>query len=157
MKNLATLIAEKKCRKGESNGTTKKGAYWLAIAPVTLRDFGGDGIGNAAANQKVKLYLRHFRSGEVAAVLAWSSWHQNGGRPTVWQACPELLDCETIEDIIVVLKATKIWEQDTDCEINAFSDHCIDNLDCLSELGLPVAAPSPDETDPSEPTYVGSL
>jgi hypothetical protein len=145
MKTLATLIAEKKCRKGAADGTTKKGAYWLATPPITLRDFGGDGIGNAAANQKVKLYLRHFRNGEVAAVLAWSSWHQNGGRDTVWQPCSELLDCTTIEDIVVVLKATKITEHDTGYQINAFSDHCSDNLDSLSDLGLPSAAPSPDD------------
>ena len=131
-----------KCRKGPATGTTKSGAYWHAIEPLKIRHWGGDGIGNSGATLDAHLELRHYRSGEVRALVCVSSWHQNHGNGCTWHRVP-ILDCATVEDVIVVLKKGVASDYGTE---TVYSDYYADQLgEMLRTIGLPDAAPSPDE------------
>ena len=69
MKTLKEIIVETKCRKGESDGTTKQGAFWFACDEILIRSFGGDGVGQSSTDLRNYLQLRHYRNGEVKAVV----------------------------------------------------------------------------------------
>lgn len=139
MKTLKELIEIRKCRKGESTGTTKQGAFWLACDPILIRSFGGDGIGQSGTDLKNYLQLRHYRSGEVKAVVNFHGWHQNYGTSNSYRTVP-ILDCTTVEDVIVILKG--ISEDET----AAYSDWGQDKLTAaLTDLGMVESAPAPDE------------
>lgn len=139
---IREAIEATKCRKGTADGTTKDGAYWLAIPPVKIRRWGGDGIGNSGADMTTKLELRHYRSGETRAVAHVDGWHQNGGTRDQWHRL-DILDCATVEDVIVALKCGVSGDYDRE---TVYSDLCEDALqDALAKLGLAVSAPSPDE------------
>ena len=146
MGTLKELIVASKCRRGQSKGKTKSGAFWRA-ADIRTRSFGGDGIGNSGASQTVDLELRHFRDGDVKALLIWSSWHQNGGADDVHCDAGAILDCTTVEGVIAVLKGIKIRDDGWhDSSTHAYSDYFEDDLtNALNELGLPTAGPAPDE------------
>ncbi len=140
MSTIKELVESKKCRTGKAAGTTKRGAYWIAVGPVLLRDYGGDGIGNNSPDMKNYLYLRHYRSEEVQATVCCESWHQNTGDREQWESFPELLDCETVEDVIVALKSWRFFDSPV------YSDVFESNVtEAMTDLGLPLAAPSPDE------------
>jgi hypothetical protein len=142
MKTLAECIEARKCRKGKATGTTRQGAYWLACEPIVIRNYGGDGIGNSAADCKHYLELRHFRDGNVMAVVHGHFWHQNGARPDIYEHCSGLTSCKTVEEVIVYLKKTKIDDETT----TAYSDYYADTLTAaLVGLGLAECEPGPDE------------
>lgn len=139
MKRLEELIVAAKCRKGTSAGTTKQGAFWLACTPTLIRSFGGDGIGQASTDWRNYLQLRHYRNGEVKAVVNYHGWHQNQGTSDSYRTV-QILDCTSIEDVIVILKGV------IHNETSAYSDWGKDNLTAaLSELGMIESAPAPDE------------
>lgn len=139
MKTLKELIIDRKCRKGESVGTTKSGAFWLACDPIRIRSFGGDGIGQSARNCDNYLQLRHYRSGEVKAVVNYHSWHQNSGTHDSYISVP-ILDCTTVEDVIVILKGV------SDDDTAAYSNWGEGNLTkALVGLGMAESLPAPDE------------
>lgn len=149
MKTLKSLIIDRKIRKGTAHGTTKRGAYWtLADKPneyfAILRRSGGDGIGQSAPDVTHGLELRHFRSGEVRAVIVRDAYHQNGSYSsggTSYHDASAILDCVTVEDVIVALKAAGTEESGS-----VYSDGKVENLTrALVALGLPVSAPAPDE------------
>ena len=135
---LKDLVIAQKCRKGPSDGTTKRGAYWQC-AEVQIRSYGGDGIGQSAASVKHVLLLRHFRSGEVRAVIHRDVYHQNGGEDT-WHPANEILDCTTIEDVIVQLKSMNCGEA---AAYNKWGENAL--YDALTELGMIESLPAPDE------------
>jgi hypothetical protein len=141
--NLKTCIEAAKCRKGYAANTTNRGAYWLACPRIKLRRAGGDGIGQSSADLTYWLNLRHYRSGECAAVIQAESYHQDGSY-RAFHSLPSLLDAATTEDVIVILKAgirDATGEYDT-----CYSDLCHDILaTALGELGLPYEAAAPDE------------
>ena len=143
MKTLKDLIIEAKCRKGEAHGTTKRGAYWNCGTPAKIRSYGGDGIGNSGSSVTHCLELRHFRNGEVAAIVHVDAWHQNGsyaGAGDWWHDVSGILGSTTIEEVIVALKGERF--DDTP----AYSEWGKGNLvEALSKLGLPEAASAPDE------------
>lgn len=140
MKTLKELIVAAKCRKGQSEGTTKQGAFWLACEPIEIRRYGGDGIGDASADCTNYLHLRHFRDGTVKAAVNFRSWHQNHGTNNTYRSCDNILDCTTIEDVIVCLKHI------SDDGSPAYSDRQMDYLiTALTALGLTESAPAPDE------------
>lgn len=140
MKTLQELIVAAKCRKGESAGTTKQGAFWYACEPILIRSFGGDGIGNASPDRRNFLQLRHFRNGDVKAVINFHSWHQNYGTSDSYGTV-SILDCTTVEDVIVILKGIS-----DDDETSAYSDWGKDKLTAaLTTLGMTESAPAPDE------------
>lgn len=144
MKTLKELIIDKKCRKGESSGTTKRGAFWLAAEPCKIRSYGGDGVGQNSPDRWHKLHLRHFRSGEVQAIIHCESWHQNGsysgGGESSWFDVSRILECSTIEDVIVCLKSENCGET------HAYADFFREKLEAeLEILGLPRSLPAPDE------------
>jgi hypothetical protein len=145
MKTLSELIVDQKSRKGKSAGTTRKGAYWLA-GEVKIRAYGGDGIGQSGADCSKRLQLRHFRDGDTQAVIRSSSWHQNYGTSTDYASVPALLDCTTAEQVIVILKQTRVRDDENGYADNAYSDHFEDELTAmLSGIGLPESEPAPDE------------
>ena len=149
--NLKALVESKKCRHGQAAGTTKNGAFWLACDPIELRRCGGDGIGNSGADVTFRLSLRHFRSGLVQAMIHRDAWHQNGsysGGGDTWESCPSVLDCATVEEVVVALKAMSsacrtangTWRE------AVYSDRNEERVtQSLTALGLQLAAPAPDE------------
>lgn len=139
MTTLKELIIATRCRKGTAKGTTKRGAFWLACDPITIRSYGGDGVGNNGVDWRNHLELRHYRSGEVVATINKHGWHQNSVTHNEWQTLP-ILDCTTIEDVIVALKGQTIGESPV------YADWGQKNLtQALTVLGLPESAPSPDD------------
>lgn len=139
MKTLKELIIETKCRRGKSAGTTKRGAYWEASESIMIRNYGGDGIGNNSTDWKNFLELRHYRSGEVQAVVNYHGWHQNRGTTDRYRSVP-ILDCATVEDVIVVLKGVNCEDE------AAYSDSFEDRLTAgLAALGMAECEPAPDE------------
>lgn len=138
---LKDLIISKKCRKGPADGTTKRGAYWEVFdAPTCIRSFGGDGVGQNRSDRRNKLEFRHYRNGDVSAVVRFQSWHQNSGSSVDYQRVDSILGCATIEGVIISLKG----ESRDGSPI--LSDHFIPELtSLLQSIGLPVAEASPDE------------
>ena len=142
MMTIREAIEVKKCRKGAAVGTTKDGAYWLAIEPVKIRSWGGDGIGNSAADLNAHLEFRHYRSGECRAVVHISSCHQNHSSRHWWHRV-EILDCTNVEDVIVALKRGVSGDYDRE---TVYSDLYEESLTkAMTDLGLAIATPSPDE------------
>lgn len=135
------------CRRGPATGTTKRGAYWLATEPIEIRSYGGDGIGNSAVDCRHWLELRHYRSGEVSAVIFVRRWHQNGANPgDSYHGVDEILDCDYAECVIVLLKGMRV-DTGYDMREHAYSDRFGPSLTAaLTGLGLPACEPSPDET-----------
>jgi len=147
MGTLKEAVELTKCRTGKADGTTKRGAYWLACDPIILRRAGGDGIGQSAADITWTLELRHFRGGEVRPTLHKDASHQNGahgGAGDWYYGMEGLLDCGTVEEVVVALKAgVKLGRDDMD---TCYSDRCFDKVrGALVALGFPEAAPGPDE------------
>lgn len=148
VKAVKELVIGLKCRKGPAAGTTKHGAFWHALRTPTyegsselvdgvlIRSYGGDGVGQNRPDLKAYLELRHYRNGEVGAVVRVHSWHQNSGSSDRWTRVDEVLLCETIEEIIVVLKQM---------DETVYGDSTNKLEPALVALGLPVSAPSPDE------------
>jgi hypothetical protein len=153
MTTIRELIELKKCRRGKATGTTKRGAYWLACEPIKIRDYGGDGIGNNAADMDHKLELRYYRDGTIAAVIRYNAWHQNYSPNDVFTRLDAVLGCETVEDVIVVLKGatvkTRSWDDGSGGdETHAYSDRCEERLtEALTALGVSAAATSPDDQE----------
>lgn len=141
MKTLKQCVIDKKCRKGAANGTTKRGAFWLACEPIKIRSYGGDGIGNNAADCTHFLQLRHYRDGEVLAIIHGNYWHQGVSAPDEFVCCDDILECTTVEAVIVALKGEQMPGGNS-----VFSDYFTGNLTCsLTELGLVENEPAPDE------------
>ncbi len=145
MKTLKELIVAAKCRKGKAVGITKKGAFWLVCEPVFIRSFGGDGVGQNGSDCRNYLQLRHFRSGDVAAVVKFSSWHQNSGTENTFQREDSILECIDVEAVIAALKG--ISENDYfGGRCSAYGDNFEQNLtDELTRLGMNESEKSPDE------------
>lgn len=137
---LEEFIRSTKCRKGKAAAITAKGAYWLALPPIKIRRFGGDGIGNDSPDRTNTLELRHYRNGKVRCLIKHESWHQNhGNHCEITEA--SILDHKTAEEVIVTLK------QHTICDREPVSDHFQDDLiAALVGIGLPeYEFPSPDD------------
>jgi len=136
---LREAIEQSKCRKGKADGTTKRGAYWLA-ADIKIRSCGGDGIGQSSPDVKWYLELRHYRSGEVRPTINHRSWHQNDGDGNQYFGRSDLCDCTTIEEVVVNLKlGVEEWG-------TCYGDDWYTDLrDALGALGLREADTSPDE------------
>jgi hypothetical protein len=143
---LTELVEARKCRKGSAVGTTKRGAYWLACEPITLRRGGGDGIGNSAADRTYTLELRHYRNGEVRCLVGYTAWHQNYDR-SGYQCVEQLGKCVTIEQVICELKGSRYSRAEGDYGgDHVYSDlHEGDVTTALTKLGMAAAEPAPDE------------
>lgn len=143
MKTLKDLLIARKIRKGTAHGTTKRGAFWLLEGKdraTKIRRAGGHGIGNNSSDVTYWLDLRHYRSGEVSAVVDVESWHQNYGLKHHYIRANEVLNCSTVEEVIVTLKG--ISDEDSP----VYSDlQSTELTKTLVDLGLPLSVPSPDE------------
>lgn len=145
MKTLVQLVEATKCRKGKADGTTKKGAFWLA-AEIMTRSFGGDGIGQSAADMDYSLQLRHFRNGAVTTVMHYHAWHQNSGTVHAYHPA-NVGDCKTVEEVIVALKGMKVGSGYY--PENVYSDRFEEKLTAaLVAIGMSEMEPAPDEEDP---------
>lgn len=143
---LQDLIIASKCRKGKSHAITAKGAYWLALPPVKIRRYGGDGIGQSYADRANSLELRHYRDGNVEAVVVAESWHQNYGHH-VEEIHTPATTCTTAEEVVVALKNLTI------SDLESCSDYFQQDLiDALVSISLPeYEIPSPDDEPPATP------
>ena len=144
MKTLKEIIVERKCRKGPPAGTTKHGAYWLACEPIMTRSAGSASASQEAPSVIYELQLRHFRSGEVRAVIHRNVWRQGGtqsGAAQDWGDANAVLGCSTIEEVVVALKGISMNDS------AVVEDYLIprDIAKRLRDLGLPDSAPAPDE------------
>lgn len=138
MKTVKQAIEQAKIRKGPADGTTKRGAYWMRS--ILVRHFGGDGIGTSSPDMKMYLDLRHYRSGEVAAIGHYHAWHQNHDAQDDYEQIPAVLDAVTAEDVIVALKGARVMDT------AVYSDRFEAKLIAFfAGLGIPAAAPAPDE------------
>ena len=138
MSTLKEIIINTRCRKGTAYSIDIDGAYWLPFNYIRLRRTGGDGIGSSARDVEYRLEFRHYRSGEVRAVVHEHSWHQNTGSSQVSHTV-DICDLTTGEDVIRVLLA--------------FDHECIGRggydsqyiIEKLEEIGLKPCDPSPDD------------
>jgi len=136
MKTLKEMIIERKLRKGPAHDTTKRGAYWTQDEShyfATLRRSGGD--------VSHLLDFRHYRSGDVTAIIVADAYHQNGsssGGGKSYVDANRILDCTTIEDVMVVLKALSSDE-------GAVVGFACDIEEKLAAWGMPEALPAPDD------------
>lgn len=150
MKTLKTLVEHTRCRKGPAFGTTKSGAFWLAIPPIRIRSYGGDGIGQSSAAVTHELQLRYFRDGTIQAVVRYQSWHQNSDTTETF-TCVDILNLNTVEEVVIALKRIEIkadeeYAWDVSPRTNAYSDQYRKHLEvALINLGMSLAAPAPDE------------
>jgi hypothetical protein len=141
MNTLRQIIEAQKIRKGPATGTNKQGAYW-SIEKIQLRNSGGDGIGQSSPDVKHFLDLRHFRNGDIQAKICRHAWHQNGawsGGGDNWLDVSQIVDCQTIEQVICVLKGVEMYDNPVIC-----SDP-LGLVETLRRLGLVDAEKSPDE------------
>ena len=142
MKTLQECVEALRCRTGKANGTTKDGAYWLAIDDVLLKNAGGDGIGQNAPDLKWFLQIRHYRGGEVRVVVVRQSWHQNQGDSTQYRSIPAG-DLLTVEGAVVLLKSGVSFGCESE---TCYSDSRYDDLKlALTTIGLAEFEPGPDD------------
>lgn len=150
MKTLKEIIAGLKIRKGTAHGTNKHGAFWTISGDdffARIRRTGGDGIGQSTPDVSYYLDFRHFRNGEISAMVYRDAWHQNGaycGAGKTWQNVSEVLEAQTIEQVVVILKGIEI-DGSPVCGSNP-----VDLIESLRKLGLPEAEPAPDEPNWAE-------
>jgi hypothetical protein len=143
-RTLEEAVKALRCRKGPSAGISKRGAYWLAVEPVLIRRFGGDGIGINTPDRTTTLELRHYRDGEVRCLVHEHAYHQNGSRAGAgdcWSPSSAVNSCRTAEEIKAALlgSATITGEP-------VYGRHWEVNIDELAGLlGLPLSMPAPDE------------
>lgn len=147
---LKQSIENQKCRKGESAGRSKKGAYWIA-GVVRTSSYGQDGIGQNSADVDWSLMFRHYRNGDVSAVLVRDSWHQNYGHDYTYQSCPEILDMETIDDVLdhlsgIVGSKDEMYFPEYSERVYVDSSYREPVTELLTSLGLPRST-APDEQD----------
>jgi len=146
---IGTIIAKQKIRKGPSDGTTADGAFWLLGDPILIRDYGGDGLAYHKPQLQNFLQLRHFRNGKTEAVVhtvaEWAGYNSDCGPKHYYEAVPTLIDCKTIEEAIVILKGTFVYNG------MAISQCGEDELEVyLMSFGLPEAEPAPDDAESSD-------
>lgn len=148
MVTLETCVANAKCRKGPADGTTKRGAYWLACEPITIRRAGGDGIGQSAADVTYTLELRHYRNGEVRFLVGYSAHHQNYDHDG-YMCVQRLGKCTTVEQVICALKGTRYSRGEGDYDgDHVYGDYHEDTLTAgLVALGMAIAESPPDDTE----------
>lgn len=141
---LKELVIAKKVRKGEPDGRNKRGAYWVALSVKTAA-YGGDGIGQSAADIAWYLEIRHRRDGLCDGVLRRWSWHQNTGTDNIYRICDSVLDMSTIEDILDRLaEIGEDGEYDERYYVDSY--HRENVTKALEEIGLKHAK-APDEED----------
>ena len=137
MKTLKEIVEDCHCRKGKSDGITKRGAYWLACDPIVCRQSGGTGCGQSSPEVTYYLQIRHYRSGEVRALVHRDAWHQNGiysGAGDIYTSVPEIAAATTVEKVISALMAADAYS----------SRHYQELESALRFIGLPLSEPSPD-------------
>lgn len=145
MKTLKELVIESKCRRGPADGTDKRGAFWNGSV-TKIRRSGGDGIGQSSADVTHTLHLKHYRSGEVRAVVKIDRYHQNGsysGGGTEWVGVSQILDCATVEEVITALINAGSEESG-----RLYSEYYEEELtQLLTGLGMVESLPAPDEAN----------
>lgn len=143
MKTLKEIAIDRKARKGESSAITADGAYWLPVN-ILVSNGGGDGIGCNSPDIDQFLQVRHYRGGEVRCYITRETWHQNHGTHTTRTRADDVLNCETVEDIISTCKRHKFsgdYEDDPVLITDAGEERLAKELPEMT-----VSLPAPDET-----------
>jgi len=150
MKTLSDIIIDSKCRKGGADGITEHGAYWLCpqskIAgnrgvKTLIRSWGDNGIGQACADLRNYMELRHYRGGKVSAVVVALSWHQNSGDSQTEMEIDSVLTTTSVEELQSALLSLEDENYGP-----VYGKNFSEKLAALAELiGLPACAPSPDD------------
>ena len=138
---LHDAVTAARIRKGTAAGIDDTGEFWLMPDPPMIGAGGSDGVGNNAGSRRSYLHLRHYRSGHVDAVVRITSWHQNYGDSIQDVSAQAILEATTTAEVIQALIAAEVetcWA--LYCE--GFAD---DLTAWLGRLGIPAAAPGPDE------------
>ena len=145
MTTLRDIITDRKTRKGQAAKITRDGAYWETA--IEINSEGGDGIGQAVSNITWYIEVRHYRAGDLRAYINRHSWHQNSGTRDLRTRADDLLECQTIEDLIQVAESHEVVDRNDPCgyrEEVRVSDRCRERLpDDLPEMA--VSLPAPDE------------
>lgn len=111
----------------------------MACDPINIRSYGGNGVGQSATDWNNSLQLRHYRNGDVKAYVHQHGWHQNHGTSNEFAAV-SILDCRTVEEVIMVLKGARVDE------VPAYGSNFQDDLTKkLVDFGMAEALPAPDE------------
>jgi len=139
--NLHELIKGLRIRKGAAAGIDDTGEYWVVSEPPLIHHDGGDGIGNNAPDRRMRLQLRHYRSGHTEAVAWAEHWHQNRGTWTSRHALNGVLEATTVAEVIAAIRAAEV----SDCGRYLWRGFEAGLSEWLMALGLPAAAPGPDE------------
>jgi hypothetical protein len=150
MMTLKQAVEVRKCRTGEIDGTTRNGRFWLVWDPITIKD---EGNGWDTPSETYALHLRHYEDGRVeAAVRREYEDSRNNIRGKTDFPIPSVLECDTIEDVVVELKKGVISEgfdehhQERTSMEECYHDRFYKGLwDCLISLGLEESRPGPDE------------
>ena len=137
--NLQDTIKGLRVRKGAAAGIDDTGEYWLVPEPPLIHCGGGDGIGNSAPDRRLRLQLRHYRSGHCEAVVWTDFWHQNQGSWTSRRTLSGLLDATTVAEVIAAIRAAEV----ADCGRYLSDSESLRTW--LTNLGFPAAAAAPDE------------
>lgn len=145
--NIKTLTEFNKTRKGKASGTTKNGSYWIALDIEIIRERARDY--NRDILMLIEMQIRHFRSGDVIAVVTYTydnyNLHQSAFEEFESDSIPK---CETIEDVIIELKNLGIPEFE-----NVPEGSYTHLKAALKEYGLSEYASGPD-TEPDSPEEV---
>jgi len=137
--NLHELIKGLRIRKGAAAGIDDTGEYWLVPDPPLIESDGGDGVGTSAPDRRVRLQLRHYRSGHCEVVARAEHWHQNRGTWTSRHTLSGVLEATTVAEVIAAIRAAEV----SDCGRYLGDSESLRSW--LMALGLPAAAPGPDE------------
>jgi len=150
--NMENSIKEQNCRKGEIDGTSKDGRFWLACDPILIKDSGN---GWDEAEVTFELQLRHFENEKVEAVVRLESrCNRNDLSWNFEYSVPALLKCTSIEDVVVELKkGIKTMEgydenrrEPTELIRECFAQYYYKNLaSSLTKLGVSESRPGPDD------------
>lgn len=138
---LYDAVTAARIRRGTAAGIDDTGEFWLMPDPPMIGAGGSDGVGNNTGSRRSYLHLRHYRSGHVDAVVRITSWHQNYGDSIQDVSAQAILEATTVAEVIKGLIAAEVetcWA--------LYCDSFADDLTAwLGRLGIPAAAPGPDE------------
>lgn len=148
--NLQDTIKGLRVRKGAAAGIDDTGEYWIVSNPPLIHCGGGDGIGNSSPDRRLRLQLRHYRSGHTEAVIRTDLWHQNQGSWMTRHALNGVLEATTVAEVIAAIRAAEV----ADC--GRYLSDTEGLRTWLTNLGFPAAAPGPDE-GPGKPTLIDQM
>lgn len=148
--SLNSIIKAQRSRNGRINGTTKNGRFWFASKPVITKSTGN---GWDSPEITYELQLRYYENDMTEAVVQFQyKDRRNEQYVKSDYSMTSVLDCCTVEDVIVELKkGVKRTEYDDNGQLTNLTEKCYEDysysklLRVLGELGVLESRPGPDE------------